>query len=110
MIYNVRLMLWSSHLGIMEFLQNVPGSEVIRAVIARSSVFWDIALCIPLKVYLRFRGTCSLHHRVGKISQPGNQHEAGRTRLDSRLSYSSGTEDVTCSLEIYVNFQRIKLC
>jgi hypothetical protein len=71
---------WVRHeagVGNNEFIQNVVGFEVLTAVVAMSSVFWDITLCIPLKVDIRFGGTCSLHHHGGRKSQARNQHEAG---------------------------------
>jgi hypothetical protein len=52
------------------------GSEVLTAAVMKSSVFWDITLCSPLKFCRRFGGTCSLHQ--GRItSHVRNQHEAG---------------------------------
>jgi hypothetical protein len=33
-----------------EFIRNVVGFEVLTAVVAMSSVFWNITLCVPLKV------------------------------------------------------------
>jgi hypothetical protein len=48
----------------------------------RSSVFWDIAPCSPLKVNRRFRGTCYLHLLLQgrKISEARNQNEIGSMR------------------------------
>jgi hypothetical protein len=37
------------------------GLEVLRAVIMRSSVLWDMTLCILLKFGQCFRGTCRFH-------------------------------------------------
>jgi hypothetical protein len=54
------------------------GSEVLTAVAMRSSVFWDMKPCSPLKVNRRFGRTCRLYppkHRMtfnglhGVISQ-----------------------------------------
>jgi hypothetical protein len=36
------------------------GFEVPTAVVMKSSIFWDITLCGPLKVNRRFGGTYSL--------------------------------------------------
>jgi hypothetical protein len=36
------------------------GSEVLTIMIMKSSLFWDIILCNPLKLNQYFRGTCSL--------------------------------------------------
>jgi hypothetical protein len=41
----------------------ILGFEVLTAVVMKSSVFWDITPCSPLKVNQRFRGTCCFHHR-----------------------------------------------
>jgi hypothetical protein len=40
--------------------------EVLTAVVMKSSVFWDITTCSPLKVSRRFGGTCNLHLRESK--------------------------------------------
>jgi hypothetical protein len=37
------------------------GSEDLTAVVVKSTIFWDITQCGPLKVYRRFGGTCRLH-------------------------------------------------
>jgi hypothetical protein len=43
----------------------------------KSSVFWDIMLCSPLKVNKYFEGKCCLHFQGKIISQARKQHEAG---------------------------------
>jgi hypothetical protein len=40
---------------------SVVGFDVFTAVIMKSSVFWDITLCSPLKVNRRFGETYRLH-------------------------------------------------
>jgi hypothetical protein len=52
------------------------GSEVLTAVVMKSSVFWDITPCGPLKVNRRLGGTCRLHHQGRRISQAIKQSEA----------------------------------
>jgi hypothetical protein len=47
--------------------------EVLTAVIMESCVFWDITPCSPVKVNLRFGGTCRLHLQSRRISQARNQ-------------------------------------
>jgi hypothetical protein len=37
------------------------GSEVLTAVVMKSTVFWDITPCSPLKVNRNFGGTYRLH-------------------------------------------------
>jgi hypothetical protein len=39
------------------------------------SVFWVIILCSPMKVIRRFRGTCRLHLRAGRVSEATYQLE-----------------------------------
>jgi hypothetical protein len=53
------------------------GCEVLTAVVMKSTIFWDITPWGPLKVYRRFGGTRHLHFQGRKISQAGNQLEAG---------------------------------
>jgi hypothetical protein len=43
----------------------------------KSSIFWDITACSPLKVNLRFGGTCRLHRQGRRIIQARKQREAG---------------------------------
>jgi hypothetical protein len=56
------------------------GSEVLTVVIMKSSIFWDIMTCGPLKVNWRFGGTCRLHLQGRRISRAWNEHEAGSSR------------------------------
>jgi hypothetical protein len=44
----------------------------------KSSIFWDITPCDPLKDSRRFGVTCRLHLRGRKISQARNQRESRR--------------------------------
>jgi hypothetical protein len=45
--------------------------EVSTAVVIKSSIFWDMMLCSPLKVNRRFGGTC--RHLLGqRISRARN--------------------------------------
>jgi hypothetical protein len=45
-------------------------------VVMKSSTFWDITPCSPLKVNWRFWGTCCFHLQGRRVSQARNQHEA----------------------------------
>jgi hypothetical protein len=38
--------------------------EVLIAVVMKSSIFWDLTQCSPLKFNRRFGGTCRLHFRA----------------------------------------------
>jgi hypothetical protein len=58
--------------------------EVLTAVVIKSSVFWDITSCNPLKFGQRFGGICRLHLQDRRISQVRNQHEAC-SKQSSRL-------------------------
>jgi hypothetical protein len=65
----------------------------------RSSVFWDITLCSPLKVNRRFGGTYRLHLQGRGISRARNQRESRRKAETLKM-------EVTCSSETSVDFQR----
>jgi hypothetical protein len=56
------------------------GSEVLTAVVMKTSVFWDITPCSPLKVNGRFGGTYRLHLQ-GRISRARYQREWCRQAL-----------------------------
>jgi hypothetical protein len=47
--------------------------EVLRAVVTKSSIFWDTMPCSPLQVNGRFGGTCSLHFQGRRTNQVRNQ-------------------------------------
>jgi hypothetical protein len=63
------------------------GFEVHTAVVMKSTHFWDITPCSPLKVNRRFRGTYRLHIQ-GRISRARYQSESRLTlnRLDGVIS------------------------
>jgi hypothetical protein len=44
-------------------------------VAVKSSIFWDIILCNPLKANQHFGGTCHLHLQGQRLSQARNQRE-----------------------------------
>jgi hypothetical protein len=39
------------------------GVEVLRAVVMKSTIFWDITPCFPSKVNRRFGGTYLIHRQ-----------------------------------------------
>jgi hypothetical protein len=45
------------------------GFEVLTPVVMKSTVFWDITMCSPLKVNRRFGGTYRLHLQGRRIIQ-----------------------------------------
>jgi hypothetical protein len=51
--------------------------EALTAVVMKSSVFWDIMLCSPLKINRCFGGTLCFHTQGRRISHARNQHEEG---------------------------------
>jgi hypothetical protein len=52
------------------------GSEVLTAVVMKSSMFWDITPCSQLKVNRRFTGTCHLHLQGRRKSRARYQRES----------------------------------
>jgi hypothetical protein len=54
------------------------GSEVLTAVAMKTTIFWPITPCSPLKVSRRFRGTYRLHLQGQRISRARNQRESRR--------------------------------
>jgi hypothetical protein len=52
-------------------------------VVMKSSVFWDIVPCSPLKVNRRLGGTCRLHLQGRRINQPRTSvKEGGKQSLN----------------------------
>jgi hypothetical protein len=47
--------------------------EVLKAVIMKSTVFWDVTLCSWAEIEQRFGGTTCLHLQGGKVNQARNQ-------------------------------------
>jgi hypothetical protein len=68
--------------------RNVVGLEVLTLVVMGSPIFWDMAPRRPFKVNRSFELTYCLHLQGRKISQIGNQHEAGRGRSERRLTFN----------------------
>jgi hypothetical protein len=56
--------------------------EILTAAVTKSTIFWDIKPCSPLKVSRRFRGTCRLHLQGRRISRARNKRES---RWQSKL-------------------------
>jgi hypothetical protein len=89
------------------------GFEILRAVILKSSIFWDIMPCIPLKINRRFGETCRLHLQ-GRRKASGKQSQAGlwlclppAFKLISCLANSSTLKtEATCFSGPSVDFQR----
>jgi hypothetical protein len=62
---------------------------VLTAVVMKSSVFWDITLCSPLKVNRCFVGIYCLHLQGRRVRQARKQCEAG-----SKLSLFIPTHEI----------------
>jgi hypothetical protein len=85
---------------------NSVGSEVVTALVMKSSVFFAITACSMLKVSRRFGGTCP----VGLQGQRINQARKKRKAMVYCLVYSSALNmEATCSSEMSVDFQRTTL-
>jgi hypothetical protein len=60
------------------------GFEVLTAVVMKSTIFWDITPCSPLKFNRRFGGTYRLHLQGRRISQAINQRES-KWQVESQI-------------------------
>jgi hypothetical protein len=60
----------------MEPLSCHLGFDILTAMVIISSIFWDIIFCSPLKVNIRFGGTCVLHVQGLGIGQAGHYRES----------------------------------
>jgi hypothetical protein len=58
------------------------GSTCYNILHNRNFIFWDITPYIPLKVNIRFGGTCRLHLHGRRINQERNQRESGIKQWD----------------------------
>jgi hypothetical protein len=58
----------------------IIGFDVLTAVVMKSSIFWDITQCSPLKDNRRFGSAYCLHLHGRRISQSRNEHEADSKR------------------------------
>jgi hypothetical protein len=52
------------------------GSEVLTAVVMKSTIFWDITPSSPLRANRRFGGTYRLHLQGRRISRARNQRDS----------------------------------
>jgi hypothetical protein len=65
-----------------------PRFEILTAMVVKISIFWDITLCSPLKVNLRFGGICRLHLQGRRISKARHLlHAGGTNRHETDLSH-----------------------
>jgi hypothetical protein len=76
----------------------------------KNSIFWDAALCSPVKVKIPFGKTYRLHLQGRRVSQARNQHEVNSKQISSccHLAYYSTLKmEAICSSETLVDFHRI---
>jgi hypothetical protein len=59
------------------------GFEVLKAVVLKSSIFWDITPCSPLKANRRLGGTYRIHLHSRRIRQERGQHDEGSNKTSS---------------------------
>jgi hypothetical protein len=52
------------------------GFEVLTGVVMKSSIFWDVTPCSPLKLKRRFGETCGLHLQGRRIGLARNQRKS----------------------------------
>jgi hypothetical protein len=87
--------------------------HILRDLNLRSSVFWGITPCSPVKVNRRFGRTCRVHVQGGRIGQGRNLCKA---LLATCFTLVSGLDsypsilymEATCFSETSVDFQRTK--
>jgi hypothetical protein len=60
-------------------------------MVMKSSVFWDIISCSPLKANRRFGEICGRHFQGRRISQARNHHET-RSKLTATSETSADIE------------------
>jgi hypothetical protein len=83
------------------------GLEVLTEVVMKSTIFWDITPCSPLKVNQRFGGTYRLQLQ-GRISQATCQSESRcqAFTLVSWSTYATLKMEAICFSETSADFQR----
>jgi hypothetical protein len=74
----------------------------------KSSIFWDITACSPLKVNVRFPKNLSLLSSGSKKGQARNHHEACNKQSSARYQLHPAfmKRGATCSFETSPDFQR----
>jgi hypothetical protein len=78
--------------------------EVLTAVIMKSTIFWDITPCSPLKVNRCLGGTCRLSFQGRRISHKRNQHEVG-SKQGAEINWA--TTSVSRTILLHGAFTRI---
>jgi hypothetical protein len=65
-----------SSMSVTKTERRLGRSEVLTAVVMKSTILWDITPGSPLKVNRRFGGTYRIHLQVRKIRRARYQHES----------------------------------
>jgi hypothetical protein len=81
----VKFSIWQWPLKQKLLERSFLGFKGLTAVVMKSSIFWDITLCSPLKVTWYFGGTCHLHLQGQRICQARHQHETDSKQSSSTL-------------------------
>jgi hypothetical protein len=67
----------------------------------KSSIFWDVMPCNPLKVNRHLGGTCCLHHQGRRLTQARNQRDASsRHRILNPTLSSCDVLHSPCSVSL----------
>jgi hypothetical protein len=100
-------------LRFIEFTRILLRSDTLTAVVMKSTIFWDITPCSPLKVGWRFGATYRLHSQ-GRISRAKEQREsrwqASTFTLASYLGYSALKMEAICYSETSADFKWTTRC
>jgi hypothetical protein len=75
-VNSLSVVIFMKNVYLQQLIETYVGFEFLTAVGMKSSIFWDITPCNPMKVNRRFEGTCRLHLQDRRISQARKQHEA----------------------------------
>jgi hypothetical protein len=77
---------------------------ILTAVTMKSSVFWDITSCSPLKVHRRFGGICRLPLHSSRVSKERNQHVAGSKHVawQRRLTFNVLYGVISQKIELFI--------
>jgi hypothetical protein len=103
---------WKEHLQdfLFTFHQPAQNREIANYIGRKTTVFWDITPCTPLKVNRRFGRIYRLHLQGRKMSRARNQLESCLPppfTLVSCSAYSSTKKmEAICCSETSVDFQR----
>jgi hypothetical protein len=99
-------MLWflkQTSTDLTNILRNV-GFDVLTAVVMKSSIFWDITPCNPLRINRRFGGTCRLHIQ-GRMWQAELCFPPAFTLVSCLACSLTLKTEVTCSSKTSVDFK-----